>query len=160
MLPVTERWCSWLRHCATNRKVAVSIPDDVIGILHWHNSSGRTMALDLTQPLPEMSTRNISWGLRRPVGTADKLTTFMCGLSWNLGASTSWNSRGLSRSVMGLLWLYLLNSNWQHSAEWQDDEIPRFSKGKKVVVVLSMVYMNMQGLNKTTYNVRITHELG
>jgi hypothetical protein len=25
---------SWLRHCATNRKVAGSIPDGVIGIFH------------------------------------------------------------------------------------------------------------------------------
>jgi len=25
-----------LRCCATNRKVAVSIPDGVIGIFHWH----------------------------------------------------------------------------------------------------------------------------
>jgi len=29
-------------------------------------------------------------------------------LSWNLGASTSWNPQGLSRPVMGLLYLYLL----------------------------------------------------
>jgi len=36
------RWRSWLRHCATSRKVAGSIPDSVIGILHWHNPSGRT----------------------------------------------------------------------------------------------------------------------
>jgi len=28
------RWRSWLRHCATNRKVAGSIPDGVIGIFH------------------------------------------------------------------------------------------------------------------------------
>jgi len=28
------RWHSWLRHCATSRKVAGSIPDDVIGIFH------------------------------------------------------------------------------------------------------------------------------
>ena len=27
-------WCSWLRHCAANRKVAGSIPDGVILILH------------------------------------------------------------------------------------------------------------------------------
>jgi hypothetical protein len=27
-------WSSWLRHCATNRKVAVSIPDGVIGNFH------------------------------------------------------------------------------------------------------------------------------
>jgi hypothetical protein len=38
-----------------------AIPDDVIGIFHCHNPSGRTMALGLTQPLTEMSTRNISW---------------------------------------------------------------------------------------------------
>ena len=36
----------WLRCCATNRKVAGSIPDGVIGIF---------------QPLTEMSTRIISW---------------------------------------------------------------------------------------------------
>jgi len=39
------QWRSWLRHCATSRKVAGSIPDGVIGIFHWHNPSGRTMAL-------------------------------------------------------------------------------------------------------------------
>jgi hypothetical protein len=35
------------------------------------------------------------------------LTTFMCRLSRNLGASTSWNPVGLSRPVTGLLYLYL-----------------------------------------------------
>jgi hypothetical protein len=30
--------------------------------LHWHNPSGRTMALGSIQPLTEISTRNISWG--------------------------------------------------------------------------------------------------
>ena len=39
---------------------------------------------------------------------SDNLTTFMCRLSWNLGASTSWNPQGLSRPVMGLLYLYSL----------------------------------------------------
>jgi len=56
------RWCSWLRHCATSRKVAGSIPVSVIAVFHWHIPSGRTMALGSTQPLTEMSTRNISWG--------------------------------------------------------------------------------------------------
>jgi len=54
-------WYIWLRHCATSRKVAGSIPDGFIGICHWHNPSGRTMALRLTQPLTEMSNRSISW---------------------------------------------------------------------------------------------------
>jgi hypothetical protein len=57
------RWCSWLRHCATSRKVAGLIPDGVTGIFHWHNPSGQIMALGLTQPLIEMSTRNNSWGV-------------------------------------------------------------------------------------------------
>ena len=30
----------------------------------------------------------------------------MCRMSWNLGASTSWNPQGLSRPVMGLLYLF------------------------------------------------------
>ena len=52
----------WLTLCATNRKVAGSIRDGVIGIFLWHNPSGRTMALGSIQPLTEMSTRSISWG--------------------------------------------------------------------------------------------------
>jgi hypothetical protein len=31
---------------------------------HWHNRFGRTMALGLTHPLTEMSTRNLSWGVK------------------------------------------------------------------------------------------------
>jgi hypothetical protein len=54
----------WLRYYAINRKVAGSIPDGVIGIFHWHNPSDRTMALGSTQPLTEMSTRSISWGVK------------------------------------------------------------------------------------------------
>ena len=52
----------WLRRCATNRNVAVSFPDGVIGILHWQNPSDRTMALGSAQPVIEMSTGSISWG--------------------------------------------------------------------------------------------------
>jgi len=66
--------------CATNRKVADSIPDGAIGIFHWHNPSGCTMALGSTQPLTEMTTRNIYWGKGgRCVGfRADNLTTILC----------------------------------------------------------------------------------
>jgi len=94
----SRRWRSWLRHYATSHKVAGSIPDGVIEICLWYNPSGRTMTLGPTQPLTEMSTRDISWGgggKRRPVRRADKLSTFMCRLSWNLGAWTSWNPQGL-----------------------------------------------------------------
>jgi hypothetical protein len=66
------------KHYATNRQVAGSIPDGVIGIFQWHNPSGRTMSLGSTHPLTEMSTRCISWGWRRPVRKADNLTTILC----------------------------------------------------------------------------------
>jgi hypothetical protein len=39
------------------------------------------------------------------VRKAYNLTTFMCQLSWNLGASNFWNPQGPSRPVMGLLYL-------------------------------------------------------
>jgi hypothetical protein len=39
---------------------AGSIPDGVIGIVYLFHDSGLTMVS--TQPLTEMSTRNISWG--------------------------------------------------------------------------------------------------
>ena len=54
------RWRSWLRHCATSRKVAVRFPMVSLELFIWHNPSGRTMVL--TQPLTEMSIKNISWG--------------------------------------------------------------------------------------------------
>ena len=74
-------WRIWLRHYATNRKVAGSIPDGVIGFFPCHIPSGPTMTLGLTQPLIEISNRNVSWGYRRPVIKANNLTTFICRLS-------------------------------------------------------------------------------
>ena len=67
-----------LRCCVTNRKVTGSIPAGVSVIFHWHNPSGRTVALGSSQPLTEMSTRSISWGWKRPVRKADNLTTILC----------------------------------------------------------------------------------
>jgi hypothetical protein len=44
-------------HYTTSQKVAGSIPDYVIGFFNVPNLSSRTMALGMTQPLTEMSTR-------------------------------------------------------------------------------------------------------
>jgi hypothetical protein len=67
----TNRFFRALISCILNstslyrsQKFAGSIPDGVIGIFHGHNPSGPTMALGLTQPLAEMSTRNISSGVK------------------------------------------------------------------------------------------------
>jgi hypothetical protein len=98
------RWRSWLRHCATSRKIAGASPFGVIGIFHWSNPSSSSMSLGLTQPVPEMIIRNISWGegQSRTVRRADNFTIFIGRLSWNVGVSAFWNHRGLSMPVMGL----------------------------------------------------------
>jgi hypothetical protein len=80
-MPKKSWFCSLLRHCATSRKVAGSIPDGVIGIFHSHNPFGRTVALGSTQPLTEMINKSISCGKRRPVPRSDTVTTFMRRLS-------------------------------------------------------------------------------
>jgi hypothetical protein len=49
------------------------IPDEV-DFSNLPNPSSRTMALGSTQPLTEMSTRNIPGGEGRPARKADKLT--------------------------------------------------------------------------------------
>ena len=56
------RWRIWLSHCATSRKNLCLTPGRVIGIFYWLNPSGRTTALGWTQPLTEMSTRDLSGG--------------------------------------------------------------------------------------------------
>jgi hypothetical protein len=58
---------------AKGRKIAGSIPDEVTG-LHWIPSS-RTTALGFTQPLSEMSTRNIPEGKARPACKGVRTTT-------------------------------------------------------------------------------------
>jgi hypothetical protein len=50
------------------------IPDEIIGFFNWPNPSGRTMALGSTQPLTEMSIRNLPGGKNRPARKADNLT--------------------------------------------------------------------------------------
>jgi hypothetical protein len=69
------RAVAWLlRHYATNRKIAGSITDEVIGFFNVPNPSSRTMALGSTQPLTEMGTRNLPGGKGRPARKSDNLT--------------------------------------------------------------------------------------
>jgi hypothetical protein len=63
-----------LRQYATSRKVAGSIPDDVIGFFKWPNPCSRTMALASTKPLTEMSIRKLPGGKGQPACKADNLT--------------------------------------------------------------------------------------
>jgi hypothetical protein len=52
----------------------VRVPDEV-DFFNLPNPSSRTMALVSTQPLTEMSTRNLPGGKKRPAGTADNFAT-------------------------------------------------------------------------------------
>jgi hypothetical protein len=67
-----------LRHYATSRKVAGSLPDEV-DIINLPNPSSRIMALGSTQPLTEMSARNLKkkktnpGGKVRPARRADNI---------------------------------------------------------------------------------------
>jgi hypothetical protein len=54
-----------------SRKVAGSIPDEVIRFFNWLNPSSRTVALGSTEPLTEMNTRNLPRGKGRPARNAD-----------------------------------------------------------------------------------------
>jgi hypothetical protein len=78
-----------------------------IGIFHWRNSSGRTMAMGLTQPLRDMSTGNISRGGGGKGGRCIGLTTLPHSCTDCLEI---WEPRGTLRAcnrlAQGLLYLY------------------------------------------------------
>jgi hypothetical protein len=59
---------------ATSRKVAGSISNDITGFFKWLTPSSRTIALGSTQPLTEMSTRNLPEGKWLPARKADNIT--------------------------------------------------------------------------------------
>jgi hypothetical protein len=69
---------TWLRsrlsHYTTSRKVAGSIPEEDIGFFNWPNPSSRTVALESTQSLTEISTRNLPGDKGRPARKADNFT--------------------------------------------------------------------------------------
>jgi hypothetical protein len=88
--------------CATNWKVAGKIPDCFIEIFHWHNPSGRTMALGLTQPLTEMSTRNIPWGVKAAGCQGWQPYHLHVPIVLKCGSFKLLETSGPSRPVMGL----------------------------------------------------------
>jgi hypothetical protein len=53
---------SRLRQYITSRKIADSIPDEVIGFFNLPNSPSRTVTLESSQPLVEIRTRNLPVG--------------------------------------------------------------------------------------------------
>jgi hypothetical protein len=68
----------WLRHCATNWKVAGSRPNEVDNFFNVPKPSGSSRPLGFTEPLIEMSTRSKKITLLQsrgqPVCKADNFT--------------------------------------------------------------------------------------
>jgi hypothetical protein len=94
-------------HNAISRRVASCIPDRGIGCSNLNNPSSRTMVLGFTQPLMEMSTRNLpsGGGLGRPARKADNLTAICEPTDYkNVGASTSHNHAGLHGRSQGCIY--------------------------------------------------------
>ena len=101
------RWHSWLRHCSTTGRSWVLFQ---MVSLEFFIDIILPAALWSTQSLIELSNRNIFWVVRWPVHRADHLTTIICRLSWNLGASTFWNPQNLYMPLQELLYSSLWSS--------------------------------------------------
>jgi hypothetical protein len=70
-VPVTVFWRNLL---STSSLVTGLIPNEVIGFLNCPVPSSCTMVLESTQPLTEMSTRDLPGGKGLPASKADNLT--------------------------------------------------------------------------------------
>jgi hypothetical protein len=83
-------------------KSRVLFPMRLFDFFNWSNPSSRTMALGSTQPLTEMSTRNLPGCKGRPARKADNLTAICEPIVWKM-----WHPRRLttlcsSRPVTGI----------------------------------------------------------
>ena len=98
----------WLGCCATNRKVAGSIPAGVIGFF----IDIKSFRSHYGPGVDSASNRNgyQEYFLRGKGGRCVRLTTYhhFVPLSWNLEALTSRNPLGYSGPVMGLLYRFSL----------------------------------------------------
>jgi hypothetical protein len=100
-------------HYATSRKVAGSIPNEVIGFFNWPNPSSRTMTLGSTQPLTEMSARNLSGGKGRAARGADNLTAICEPIVYKMWEprrlTTLWAFTACYRDSFTILYLFTMN---------------------------------------------------
>jgi len=101
-----DRGRQWLRCCATNRKVAGSIPAGVSGFFIDIKSFRSHYGPGVDSACNRNEFQEHFQGVKS--GRCLRLTTYHhpVPLSRNLGTLTSWNPLGHSGPVMGLLYLY------------------------------------------------------
>jgi hypothetical protein len=87
-------------------KVAVSIPDQVIGVSNCPSPSRWTMGLGSTQSLTEMSTRNLPGGERLPARKVDNLIAICEPIVKKI-----WEPRSRSVRRIALSSLFLLSED-------------------------------------------------
>ena len=79
------------------------------------------MALGSTQPLTELSTRDVSWWVRQLMCVTNNLTTIMCRLSRNFVSLNLLQPEGPVQACTGIALLFLLPGFYR-------DEKRHFSK--------------------------------
>jgi hypothetical protein len=97
----------YVGHRTTSQKVTGVIPDGVIEIFHWHNPSSHTTALGFTQPLTEMSTRNISSGVKAASVYGWRPYHLHVPSVLKSGSFNFLEPSGSVRPIMGLIYGYL-----------------------------------------------------
>jgi hypothetical protein len=92
----------WLRCYTTNRKVAGSIPDGVIGFFRWHKSFQSHYGPGVDSASNRNEYKEYFLGVKVACAWGWQPYHHTVPLTRNLGTLTSWNPLGHSRPVTGL----------------------------------------------------------
>ena len=113
----------WLRCCDTNRKVAGSIPAGVSGFFNDIKFFRSHYGLGVDSASNRNEYQEYFPGGKG--GRCVRLTTYHhpVPVSRNLETLTSWNPLGLSRPVMGLLYLFFPYFSAYNRAPWMMDRL-------------------------------------
>ena len=117
----------WLRCCATNRKIAGSIPASVSGFFIDIKSIRSRYGPGVHLASNRNEYQEYFLGVKAAGAYGWQPYHHPVPLSWNLGTLTSWNPLGHSRSVMGLILHSIMRSYRTYRSDFTLFNIKRFS---------------------------------